>query len=141
MRFQSMLEPSWGHLGAILGRLGVVSAPSWPVFAPSWPILAPSWSVLKPFWLPKALQASQKALKFLWFFNIFQSSNMFANLAVLNASECVSNASWSHLGGILAPSWAVLASSPRRFGPSSRHLEPSLSRLDPLKALRPPKKH
>ena len=44
------LGPSWSHLGAILGHLG----PSWghlgALFEPSWGHLGPSWGYLGPSW-------------------------------------------------------------------------------------------
>ena len=46
----SILEPSWGHLGALLGsswaHLGAILGPCWAILGPCWAILGPPWAIL-----------------------------------------------------------------------------------------------
>ena len=103
-----------------LGTSWTILAPSLPALAPSWAVLAPSWAVLVLFGAVLArlgailgrlgailgrlgrILASinppplQKSLKFFGFFNTSVKCSMFASFAVLEASERVLKASWSH---------------------------------------------
>ena len=88
----SILEPSWGQLGALLGpswaHLGAILGPCWAILGPCWGHLWPSWGQLGPSW-----------------------AHVGAILYHLGVSL---GPSWA----ILGPCWAILGQSWGHLGPS-----------------------
>ena len=102
-------EPSWGHLGTLLGPLGAILGPSWASLGPPWALLGPPWchhgaivAHLGAIWghLGTSLVPSGAMLEPSW-------ANLVPFGALLAPSGHLPGPCWVYFGAILGVSFAI----------------------------------
>ena len=144
------LEPSWAHLGALLGRswghLGAILGPPWGHLGPSWGHIGPSWAILAELKAKSSNLQKQLKTKGKTPFSGIRGGARSAKLSPKSGQvgfkrrddgsldeDGVFKSLGKRLGPVWAPSWAVL-------GPFGRHLGPqeatASARVGPARRMR-----
>ena len=102
-------EPSWGHLGTLLGPLRAILGPSWASLGPPWALLGPPWghhgailAHLGAIWghLGASLVPSGAMLE-------PSRANLVPFGSLLVPSRRLPGPCWVHFGAILGVSFAI----------------------------------